>query len=91
MKHGMLEGAVPAGVPSKPGKPSDKPPRGVPTGVPERWITQIQNGVVALIQRIEADAFVVQAHDLPKIAANQELVSDEQARAIAEAIRWRLE
>ncbi len=90
MEHGMLESAVPTGVPSKPETSTDKPV-GVPAGVPERWITQIQNGVVTLIQRIDADAFVVKARDLPKLAANAELVDDEHAKLIVEAIRCRLE
>lgn len=90
MEHGMLEGAVPTGVPSKPETSTDKPV-GVPTGLPERWITQIQNGVVTLIQRIDADAFVVRAVDFPRVAANSELVSGEQAQAIIEAVRSRLD
>jgi hypothetical protein len=89
---------------------------------PERWITQIQNGIVTLVQRIAADAFVIRAHDLPAVCANdalvirahdlpavcandalvirahdlpavcanEEFVTDEQARAIAEAILYRL-
>lgn len=90
MEHGMLEGAVPTGVPSIPETSTDKPV-GVPTGMPERWITQIQNGVVTLIQRIDADAFVVRARDLPELAANCEYVDDVQAELIVEAIRCRLE
>jgi hypothetical protein len=57
----------------------------------ERWITQIKNGIVTLVQRIAADAFVVRAQDLPTICANQELVTDEQAMSVAEAILSRLE
>jgi hypothetical protein len=57
----------------------------------ERWITQIRNGIVTLVQRIAADAFVVRAQDLPTICANQELVTDEQAMSVAEAILSRLE
>lgn len=59
--------------------------------VSQRWITLIQDGVVTLIQRIEENAFVVCANELPAICANAELVSNEQARAIADAIRCRLE
>lgn len=55
-------------------------------GMPERWITQIDNGVVTLVQRIEADAFVVRAQDLPMLAANEEIVSDQLARDILRAI-----
>ncbi len=54
--------------------------------VSERWITQIDNGVVTLVQRIEADAFVVRAQDLPMLAANEEVVSDVLAREILRAI-----
>lgn len=90
MAQGMLENAVPTGTPSKPEKPTDKPSTGVPTGIPERWITQVQNGVVTLVQLIAADAFVVQAHDLPAIAANSEFVSDEQAADIVRAIQSRV-
>lgn len=57
--------------------------------VPERWITQIENGVVTLVQRIDADAFVVRAQDLPVIAANEEIVSDPLARDILRAIAKR--
>jgi hypothetical protein len=57
----------------------------------ERWITQIRNGIVTLVQRIAADAFVVRAQDLPAICSNQELVTDEQAMSVAEAILSRLE
>lgn len=89
MTQGMLEGGVPTGVPSKPEKPSDKPATGVPTGMPERWITQIQNGVVTLVQRIEADAFVVRMQDLPMFAANEEIVSDSLAKEILHAISKR--
>ena len=88
MEQGMLEGVVPTGVPSKPETSTDKP-TGVPTGVPERWITQIQNGVITLIQRIEADAFVVRMQDLPMFAANEEIVSDSLAKEILHAISRR--
>lgn len=63
----------------------------MPESIAERWITQIQGGVVTLIQRIEASAFVVSSNELPAICANAELVSNEQARAIVDAIRYRLE
>ncbi|MBL4798097.1 MAG: hypothetical protein JKY50_11830 [Oleispira sp.] len=55
-------------------------------GMPECWITQIENGVVTLVQRIEADAFVVRMQDLPMLAANEEIVSDSLARDILRAI-----
>lgn len=55
-------------------------------GMPERWITQIDNGVVTLVQRIDADAFVVRAQHLPMLAANEEVVSDQLARDILRAI-----
>jgi hypothetical protein len=58
-------------------------------GMPERWITQIDNGVVTLVQRIEADAFVVRVQDLPAVAANEEIVSDSLARDILRAINKR--
>ncbi len=57
---------------------------------PERWITQIQNGVVMLVQRIAADAFVIRACDLPEICANEEFLTDEQVRGVLNAIRYRL-
>lgn len=53
---------------------------------PERWITQIENGVVTLVQRIEADAFVVQSHDLPALCANEEIIPDILANDISLAI-----
>lgn len=68
----------------------DKKSTKLPCHFPERWITQIQNGIVTLVQRIAADAFVVRAYDLPAICANEEFVSDEQARAIMRSIRHRL-
>ena len=58
-------------------------------GMPERWITRIENGVVTLVQRIEADAFVVRAQDLPMLAANEEIVTDSLARDILRAIAKR--
>lgn len=85
MTQGMFEGGVPTGVPSKPERPSDKP-TGMPTGMPERWITQIQGGVVTMVQRIEADAFVVRMQELPMFAANEEIVSDSLAKEILLAI-----
>ena len=63
--------------------------QGIVTSAPERWITQIENGVVTLVQRIEADAFVVRIQDLPALAANEELVSDSLARNILRAINKR--
>ena len=56
---------------------------------PERWITQIENGVVTLVQRIDADAFAVRPTDLPAVAANSEIVSDQLARKILKAISKR--
>ena len=56
----------------------------------ERWITQIQNGVVTLVQRITADAFVIRVCDLPDICANEAFLTDEQARGVLNAIRYRL-
>lgn len=56
----------------------------------ERWITQIQGGVVTLVQRITGDSFVIRACDLPAICANEEFLTDEQVRAVSEAIRYRL-
>ncbi len=53
---------------------------------PERWITQIQGGVVTLVQRIDADAFVVRMQDLPMLAANEEIVNDSLAKEILLAI-----
>ena len=59
--------------------------QGISSYPPERWITQIDNGVVTLVQRIEADAFVVCAHDLPSLAANEEIISDSVAYDILQA------
>lgn len=73
MEHGMLDKVVPAAVP-------------IANSQPERWITQIQNGVVTLVQRIEADAFVVRAQDLSMLVANEEIVSDPLAKEILLAI-----
>jgi hypothetical protein len=42
------------------------------------------------VQRIAADAFVILTHDLPAIFANEEFVTDEQARAILRSIHRRL-
>lgn len=53
---------------------------------PERWITEIKNGVVTLVQRIDADAFVVRVQDLPMLSANEEIVNDPLAREILRAI-----
>lgn len=61
----------------------------VVAGTTERWITQIQGGVVTLVQRIEDDALVVCLHDLPKLAASQEIVSDPLASEILRAIALR--
>lgn len=63
--------------------------KAVSAGAPERWITQVQNGVVTLVQRIEAGAFVVRAHDLPALAANHEIVSDALAREILRKLSLR--
>lgn len=63
--------------------------QGIVKGAPERWITQIQNGVVTLVQRIEADAFVIRMQDLPALAANDELVSDSLASEIMRALNAR--
>lgn len=56
---------------------------------PQRWITEINNGVVQLVQRIESDAVVISITELPSVCANAEIVSDEQARLIVSAIRSR--
>jgi ribonucleotide monophosphatase NagD (HAD superfamily) len=61
----------------------------IKAGKPERWITQITNGIVTLVHRIDADAFVVRAHDLPSVAANIEIVGDDLASEIMSAIRSR--
>jgi hypothetical protein len=53
---------------------------------PERWITGINNGVVTLIQRIDADAFVISINEIAGLCENREMLSDEQARAILEAV-----
>lgn len=63
--------------------------KAIAAGKSERWITQIENGVVTHVQRIEVDEFVGRLLDLPSIFANQELVSDQEIMAIIEAIRCR--
>lgn len=55
----------------------------------QRWITQIDNGKVTLVHRIENDAVVISINELAELCANVELVSDDQARLIAEAIKAR--
>ena len=60
--------------------------KAIAAGKSERWITQIENGVVTHVQRIEADEFVVRLLDLPRFASNSELVSDSLARDILRAI-----
>lgn len=52
----------------------------------EHWITKVQGGVITLVQRIDADAFVVRAQDLPMLAVNEEIVTDPLAREILRAI-----
>ena len=56
---------------------------------PARWITEINNGKVVMVQQIESDSFVVSISDFPDICANSELISDEQARLIVNAIKSR--
>jgi hypothetical protein len=58
-------------------------------GMPERWITSIENGVVTLVQSIEADAFVVRMQDLPLLAANEEIINDPLAREMLLALENR--
>ncbi len=60
--------------------------KAIASGKSERWITQIENGIVTKVQRIEADEFMVRLHDLPRFASNSELVSDLLAREILRAI-----
>lgn len=55
----------------------------------ERWITEIKSGVVTMIQKIEKDSFVVSIEDISDICANVDIISDEQALLILEAIKSR--
>jgi hypothetical protein len=56
---------------------------------PERWITEINGGVVTIIQKIEKDSFVVSIEDISDMCANKDFVSDEQSRLILNAIKSR--
>lgn len=63
--------------------------KAIAAGKSERWITQIENGVVTHVQRIEADEFVVRLLDLPMVCANSELINDPLAREMLLAIEKR--
>lgn len=56
---------------------------------PQRWITQIDNGKVKLVQRIESDAVVISINKIADLCANSEIVSDEIAQLIMNAIKTR--
>jgi len=58
--------------------------------VPERWITEISDGQVRMVQRVPSDAFVVSLSDLPGMAANEDFVSDELAAKMHAVLSERL-
>lgn len=56
----------------------------------ERWITQVNGGVVASSQRISSDAFVISANELPSLISNPAYVSNELVLEIEMAIKYRV-
>ena len=63
--------------------------KNIAASMTERWITEINGGVVTMIQKIEKDSIVVSVRDLPGICANKDFVSDEQVSLILNAIKAR--
>ena len=63
--------------------------KNIAASMTERWITEINGGVVTMIQKIEQDSIVVSVGDLPDICANKDFVSDEQVSLILNAIKAR--
>ena len=55
----------------------------------ERWITQVVDGEVVFLEPVPGDAFVISLAELPAVAANRELVSDQLAEEVVLAIEGR--
>jgi hypothetical protein len=58
-------------------------------GKAERWITQVQGGVITLVQRIPKEAFVIGLSKLPEVVANVELVGNGLAIEVRRALEAR--
>lgn len=61
----------------------ENPPSG------ERWVVRIDGGGVVMTELVPEDGLVISCADLPAVAANRELVSDQLAEEVVLAIEGR--